>query len=67
MRGHAKELRDPAVRLAIEAAYARRFHLTGATKSAMARSELYVFTPNWLRHLDNSKGFGYKFELSLAH
>ena len=28
----------------------------------MARSALYVFRPCWIRYLDNTRHFGFKFE-----
>ena len=52
-------------RRAIAEAYAERFRLGLLFRGAMARSRLYVFRPRWVRYIDNSRGFGFKFELDL--
>ena len=36
-----------------------------ALKPLIARNQLYVFTPTWLRLVDNRRGFGYKQEWTL--
>jgi hypothetical protein len=35
-------------------------------QAAMTRSRLYVFEPSWVRYIDNSRRFGYRFEVRLA-
>jgi uncharacterized protein YhbP (UPF0306 family) len=35
-----------------------------AFKAVQARSRLYEFQPAWIRYLDNSIRFGYKFEFA---
>jgi hypothetical protein len=52
-------------RRAIAEAYAERFRLGTEFQGAMARSRLYVFRPRWVRYIDNSRGFGFKFEIDL--
>jgi hypothetical protein len=52
-------------RRAMAAAYVERFHLGTLFQAAMLRSRLYVFRPRWVRYIDNSRGFGFKFELDL--
>jgi uncharacterized protein YhbP (UPF0306 family) len=62
MRGTVSVVSDPARRDAIAAAYSQRFQLGTAFRAVQARSRLYEFQPVWIRHLDNSIRFGYKFE-----
>ena len=50
-------------RRAIAAAYVERFHLGTLFQAAMLRSRLYAFHPRWVRYIDNSRGFGFKFEI----
>jgi uncharacterized protein YhbP (UPF0306 family) len=64
MRGAVIVVSDPARRSAIAAAYSARFQLGTAFKAVQARSRLYEFRPSWIRYLDNSIRFGYKFEFS---
>jgi uncharacterized protein YhbP (UPF0306 family) len=64
MRGTVTVVRDPARRSAMAAAYSARFQLGTAFKAVQARSRLYEFQPSWIRYLDNSIRFGYKFEFS---
>jgi uncharacterized protein YhbP (UPF0306 family) len=52
-------------RRAIAEAYAQRFRLGLLFRGAMTRSRLYVFRPRWVRYIDNSRGFGFKFEIDL--
>lgn len=47
------------------AAYKARFALGDAFDRAIASSELYRFTPRWVRYLDNAQGFGGRIELTL--
>ena len=44
--------------------YQNKFRFVRSMKTAVAQNRLYVFTPNWIRLLDNSMGFGYKKEWS---
>lgn len=66
MRGAAGVLTDPERRMHIAAAYAARFQLGPALRSVLSRSRLYEFRPAWVRYLDNSVRFGYRFEITLA-
>jgi hypothetical protein len=52
-------------RRAIAEAYVKRFRLGALFQAAMARSRLYAFRPRWVRYIDNSRGFGFKFEIDL--
>ena len=67
MRGSAAVVADPARREAIGSAYMARFRLGAIFGAVMRRSRLYEFQPAWLRYFDNSRRFGYKFELLLEH
>ena len=66
MRGRATEARDAAVRRAIEEAYARRFGLGRILRAALKKSTLYVFEPEWVRYVDNSRRLGAKLETRIG-
>ena len=42
--------------------YLARFPFAASLKEELARNTLYVFTPQWLRLVDNWRGFGFKEE-----
>jgi uncharacterized protein YhbP (UPF0306 family) len=52
-------------RRAIAEAYVERFRLGVLFRAAMVRSRLYAFRPRWVRYIDNSRRFGFKFEIDL--
>jgi hypothetical protein len=52
-------------RRAMAEAYVERFRLGALFRAAMVRSRLYAFRPRWARYIDNSRGFGFKFEIDL--
>jgi uncharacterized protein YhbP (UPF0306 family) len=62
MRGHAAVVTDRPQRKAIAKAYIERFRLGTVFAAPISRSRLYEFRPVWVRYLDNSRRFGYKFE-----
>ncbi len=62
MRGKAAPVTDAAVRATIEATYGERFALDDNFKPIIARTTLWVFDPDWVRYIDNSKYFGYQDE-----
>ena len=66
MKGTVEIIRERKHRAAILDAYMERFSLKGVLRVAIARSRLYSFRPAWVRYIDNSCGFGYKFELMLG-
>jgi uncharacterized protein YhbP (UPF0306 family) len=66
MRGVAAVVADRARRRTVAEAYAERFHLGRALRAGMARSRLYAFEPEWVRYIDNSRGFGRGFEAPVA-
>ena len=45
--------------------YAAKFPFVAALKAIVARNQLYVFTPRWIRLVDNRRGFGFKQEWDL--
>ena len=65
MRGRVTVVTDRALRKSLTAKYVERFALGNVFSLAIRRSALYCFTPCWLRYLDNTRRFGYKFETSL--
>ncbi len=65
MRGAVEVVAERSTRERVAAAYAERFQLGLMFEAAISRSRLYVFRPRWVRYIDNSKRFGYKFELDI--
>jgi uncharacterized protein YhbP (UPF0306 family) len=66
MRGTVHKITQRIQRREISKAYRARFNLGGVLfRAAMAKSSLYVFRPCWIRYLDNTRGFGFKFEADL--
>ena len=63
MRGQVTLVRDLAIRRTIREAYADRFRLNLMLRTLMKQSGLFVFRPMWIRYLDNTRRFGYKFEI----
>jgi uncharacterized protein YhbP (UPF0306 family) len=45
--------------------YQSKFPFVSALKEIVAQNALYVFTPSWVRLVDNQRGFGYKQEWTL--
>ena len=64
MRGHAGVVLDPHLRKEIISDYAARFQLGRLLRLGVSRSALFEFIPSWIRYIDNSRHFGYKFELT---
>lgn len=62
MRGLVDLVKGPK-RKSIVKRYCDRYELGFLPSIAISRCSLYVFRPNWIRFLDNSKGFGYKYEI----
>lgn len=66
MRGRARVLvRGPAWETAWEA-YRRKFPFVSSLRAIVARNALYSFMPEWIRLVDNRRGFGYKQEWDLG-
>lgn len=53
------------MRKTVTASYCERFHLGAMFGLAIMKSRLFGFQPSWIRYLDNAKGLGYKFEITL--
>lgn len=66
MRGAARSLGPGPLRDAGWAVYRAKFPFVEALAEAIARSQLYVFEPRWVRLVDNRRGFGFKQEWTLA-
>ena len=62
MRGVVSEASHGVCEAVLER-YKERFELGTGFSAALAIARLYVFEPRWLRFTDNSRHFGYKFEL----
>jgi uncharacterized protein YhbP (UPF0306 family) len=45
--------------------YQKKFPFVRSMKAVIAQNKLYVFTPTWIRGIDNSQGFGFKKEWDL--
>ena len=64
MQGRVEVISDPERRSALVKVYCERFGLGRVLQLAIGRSTLYQFQPQWFRYIDNSKRFGYKFEVT---
>lgn len=58
---------DRILRRGMTHAYRTRFGLGHVFDSTIRRSALYCFTPDWVRYVNNARGFGYKFERKMAN
>jgi len=65
MRGSVSILNEPQRRSAIITSYCQRFNLGRVLRLAVNQSVLHIFRPEFLRTIDNSRGFKSKFELTL--
>jgi uncharacterized protein YhbP (UPF0306 family) len=65
MRGTVSVVSGRAQRRPIAELYTERFQLGTLFHLGISRSTLFCFRPSWIRYIDNSKRFGYKFEVSL--
>jgi uncharacterized protein YhbP (UPF0306 family) len=63
LRGTVNQVSEPERRDALLAAYCKRFKLGRVLRPALRLSTLYSFQPDFIRYIDNARGFGYKFEL----
>jgi len=66
MRGFAETVTEPSRRAALVKIYRERFQLGAVFLPAISQCSLYEFRPDFFRYIDNSLGFGYKFELTPA-
>ena len=65
MRGSVSRITERTRRREILKHYRERFQLSDLFRAVMARSSLYVFQPRWIRYIDNTRRFGFKFEIDL--
>jgi uncharacterized protein YhbP (UPF0306 family) len=65
MRGTVHKITQRTQRREISKAYCTRFELGIVFRAVMAKNSLYVFQPSWVRYLDNTRHFGFKFETEL--
>jgi uncharacterized protein YhbP (UPF0306 family) len=64
MRGLVTVITDRRRRRLLIKSYSERFKLSTLFLPVMSRCFLYEFRPDFFRFIDNSMGFGYKFELT---
>ena len=64
MRGRVDAIAGPKRRVELVKVYCERFGLGDVLRQAMRRATVYAFRPEWFRYIDNSKRFGYKFEVT---
>jgi uncharacterized protein YhbP (UPF0306 family) len=66
LRGVVGKVTEPERRAALVKAYCERFKLEHLPHMVLRRSILYALQPDFLRYIDNARGFGLKFELTRA-
>jgi uncharacterized protein YhbP (UPF0306 family) len=64
LRGTVSKVTDPERRIALLAAYCERFKLGRVLRPVLRLSTLFSFQPDFIRYIDNARGFGSKFELT---
>jgi hypothetical protein len=64
MRGAVSTVTEPERREALVRTYCARFQLGRVFRLAVRRSAFYTIQPEFLRFIDNTRGFGCKFELT---
>ncbi len=64
LRGTVSKVTEPQRRKALVKAYCERFKLGRVLRLAASQSTIYCFKPEFLRYIENARGFGFKFELT---
>jgi uncharacterized protein YhbP (UPF0306 family) len=64
LRGAVSQVTEPQRRAALVKNYCERFKLGRIFSAAIRQSALYCLQPEFFRYIDNSKGFGARFELT---
>jgi len=64
LRGIVNEVIDPERRDSLLKAYCERFQLGRVLRPALRLSAMYALQPDFIRYIDNARGFGFKFELT---
>ena len=65
LTGSVRLLEEAEPRAHAWTTYAGRFPVVADLSEAVARSGLYALTPDWLRLVDNRRGFGFRREWRL--
>lgn len=66
VRGHAAVILDQEQRAGLVKLYCARFELGALFRAAISQTTLYCFAPQFVRYIDNSKRFGYRFEFTVG-
>jgi len=66
MRGEVRLVKSSMEWDTAWAHYQVKFPFVRALKVVVAKNQLYVFSANWMRLVDNSQGFGFKEEWNLS-
>jgi hypothetical protein len=64
LRGTVSKMTEPKRRAVLIKSYCERFKLGRVPRLALRLSTLYSFQPDFIRYIDNARGFGSKFELT---
>jgi uncharacterized protein YhbP (UPF0306 family) len=64
MRGSVAGIDEPERRVPLIEAYCERFKLGRVLRLATRNCVLFAFEPEFFRYIDNSRGFGFKFEVT---
>ena len=64
LRGAVSKVTEPKRRSTLLKSYCERFKLGRVPRMALRLSTLYSFQPDFIRYIDNARGFGYKFEIT---
>jgi|CZKF01.1.fsa_nt_gi uncharacterized protein YhbP (UPF0306 family) len=62
VRGAVSKVTEPERRNALVKAYCERFKLGRVLRVALRQSTLYCLQPDFIRYINNARGFGSKFE-----
>ena len=65
MEGIVRPVSDPVEREKAFNIYRNKFLFVSGLKNLLDENSLYVFTPHWIRLVDNLRGFGYKEERTI--
>jgi uncharacterized protein YhbP (UPF0306 family) len=64
IRGSVSILTEPRRRDVLTKSYCQRFNLGRVLRLAVRQSVLHILMPEFFRYIENSRGFGSKFELA---
>jgi len=64
LRGAVSMVIEPVRRTALVKTYCERFKLGRVPRLVLRSSVLYCLEPEFFRYIDNTRGFGFKFELT---